>query len=278
MAVASSEVLHHIKIDTLLQLYNTCIISIILYGTEIWTESSYEALEQLQSRCLKRILKVPSSSPNTATIFETCNLPIQVLVDRRQLVYYQKLKSFPNCLAGKILAAQENSTLHLPHSWAHHIHKIMDKYGLVYVDGVSKERWKQIMRKPTQLYANYIVRDQASGLSKMTKLLGTKDHIKREDYVSSLPLYKTTLLFKARCRMLNFKNNFRGTNTDLSCDLCQADVEDDDHIFDTCPALDAVRNDLQITREELFQSDVTAERMAAIADFLCHVERVLRKL
>ena len=278
MAVASSEVLHHIKIDTLLQLYNTCIVQIILYCTEMWSETSYEALEQLQYRCLKRILRIPSSTPNPATIIETGNLPIQVLVDRRQLLYYHKLKSTPSSLAGKMLAIQENASGDLPHSWAHRIQGLLVKYGLIYQDDLIKERWKQIIRMPTYLYGNSLVFEQAGRLSKMSKLLVSKNSIKREQYISCLPLYKTTLIFKARCRMLNLKNNFRGSKVGLTCDLCKAALEDDDHIFNICPALEDIRTDLQITRNELFRNDISTERMSIIADFLCQVERMLRKL
>ena len=85
MAVASDEILHHIKLDTLTQLYNTCIVPIILYGSEVWTESNYAPLEQMQHKCLKRILKVPTSTPNAAKTMEFGNLPIQTLAHRRQV-------------------------------------------------------------------------------------------------------------------------------------------------------------------------------------------------
>ena len=77
--------------------------------------------------------------------------------------------------------------------------------------------------------------------------------------------------------MLNLKNNFRGSKVGLICDLCKAALEDDDHIFNNCPALEDIRTDLQVTRNELFRN-ISMERMSVIADFLCHVERMLRKL
>ena len=278
MAVASHEVLHHITLETLLQLYNTCIVQIILHGTEMWTESSYDSLEQLQTKCLKRLLKIPTSTPNPATVFEFGNLPIQILVERRQLGFYHKLKSSPNSLAGKILAIQEESLPERPHSWANHIHKVLNKYELVYVEGITKDGWKHLMRKPTNLHGNVVVTDQAGKLSKMSRLLGSKNQIRREEYITSLPLFKARLLFKARCRMLNLKNNFRSNSPDLLCELCHTELEDDDHLFDRCPVLEPERSTLQIRRDELFENDTPLERMSVIADFLIHVEKKLRKL
>ena len=68
LAVASDAVLQHMKAETLLQLYFSCILPIILYGTEIYPESAIEALEVLQYKCLKRLLKLPTSTPNAAIL------------------------------------------------------------------------------------------------------------------------------------------------------------------------------------------------------------------
>ena len=112
MAVASDEVLHHLRLDTLLQLYNTCIVHMILYGTEVWPENAIDGLEQLQHKCLKRIMRLPTSTPNSATLIETGTLPIRTLVHRKKMNFYHKLKNAPESLAGKVLAKQEVSTPH----------------------------------------------------------------------------------------------------------------------------------------------------------------------
>ena len=107
LAVASDEVLHHIKLDSLVQLYNSCLVPITLYGTEVWTDKSFEPLEQLQHKCLNRILNVPTSTPNAATTIEFGNLPMKTLVHRRQLSFYYHLRTHPDTLAGQILMKQE---------------------------------------------------------------------------------------------------------------------------------------------------------------------------
>ena len=279
MAVANNEVLYHIHLEALVQLYNMCMIPIILYGTEMWTDPTFDALEQLQTKCLKRLLRLPTSTPNPATLLEFGNLPMQTLVERRQLVYYRKLKSFPHCLAGKILALQEENLEDNPHSWGFHVHKLLDKYQLVYVDGISKDGWKHLIRNPTKSFGNTLVLQQAAALSKMTKLLEVKSQISQEPYITTLPVYKARLIFKARCRMLNLKNNFRGTNPVLACGICGTELEDDDHIFLRCPGLAELRNEKHIvTRDELFACGTSIERLSCIADFLVNVENKLRKL
>ena len=185
MAVANNEVLYHIHLEALFQLYQMCMIPIILYGTEIWSDSTYAALEQLQTKCLKRLLRLPTSTPNPATLIEFGNLPIETLVERRQLVFYQKLKTFPNCLAGKILQLQEENLDENPHSWGFRVNRLLEKYNLVYPDGITKDGWKNLIRKPTSLVGNTLVLQQASSLSKMSKLLEVKDKVHMEQYITS---------------------------------------------------------------------------------------------
>ena len=76
--------------------------------------------------------------------------------------------------------------------------------------------------------------------------------------------------------MLNFKDNFRTNKTDLTCELCHNNVEDDDHIFNTCTELDSIRGNIH--RNQLFENNTNAEQLHNIADFLIQVEKKLRKL
>ena len=150
MAVSSHEVLHLIRVDTLIQLFNTCILQIILYGTEIWAEKEIDELEQLQFKCIKRILKLPTSTPNMATIIELGCLPIRTLVHRRQLSYYHKLKSLPESLPGQILAKQEANNANEPHTWAYQIKNSLDKYNITFNSSTNKVTWKNQIKRPTR--------------------------------------------------------------------------------------------------------------------------------
>ena len=218
-------------------------------------DNAYGPLEQLQHKCLKRILKVPTSTPNPATTIEFGNLPIRSLVHRRQLSFYHKLKAHPETLAGQILMKQETSMAHLPHTWAHHIHQVLDEYNLTMDNDITKETWKNQVRKPTSQAGKAAILEEASHLSKLSTLTATKQTVQSEKYITELPQYKAALIFKARCRMLNFKNNFRNGKTDLSCELCKANTEDDGHIFNDCEELQSIRGDIRY--EELFSSDTT---------------------
>ena len=277
MAVASDEVLHHIRVDTLLQLYNTCIVPIILYGTEVWTHTRLDTLEQLQHKCLKRLMKLPTSTPNAATLIETGILPIKVLVHRKQLNFHHKLKNAPESLAGRVLNQQENAQPE-PVSWTTHIQETLSLYNLQANQELSNDQWKWTIRKPSQLVGSADVYSAATTLSKLSRLVESKPEMKREEYLAGLPHYHARLVFKARCRMLNFKNNFRNGKASILCELCEEETEDDDHVIDRCTALQALRSEGGYRRDELFDPRTTVGRLSELANFLVQIEKKLRKL
>ena len=277
MAVASDEILHHIRVDTLLQLYNACIVPIILYGTEVWTHTSLDVLEQLQHKCLKRLMKLPTSTPKAATLIETGILPIKILVHRKQMSFHHKLKNSPESLAGRVLEQQE-AAQPVSHSWSTHLQETLRRYNLQINEELSQEQWKSAIRKPSQIVGVEEVNEAATGLSKLARLVQSKRQMKREEYLSSLPHYHARLIFKARCRMLNLRNNFRNGKTSILCELCGEETEDDDHIIDRCSELQALRNAGGFSRDELFDPCTTVERLGELANFLVHVENTLRKL
>ena len=102
-------------------------------------------------------------------------------------------------------------------------------------------------------------------------LLVNKKEIHRELYITQLNSKAASLIFKARCRMLNLRNNFKSTGP-LSCEKCNAPIEDEKHIFSVCPALSDVRNKFNINAfSELFQQETSIERFVEISEFLTEV-------
>ncbi len=278
LSVASDAVLQHMKAETLLHLYSACILAIILYGTEIYPESGIEALEVLQNKCLKRLLKLPSSTPNAAILMETGNLPIRTLVHRRQLGYYHKLKSRPTTLVGQILVAQERSAPPLVYSWCHQMESLLKMYGTKFEENVTYNTWKEAIRKTTRMNGQESVLESAATLSKTSALSQVKSTIYKENYFSILPYSRAVLFFKARCRMLNFSNNFRGNSVASECGLCHKGIESDEHIFDECTELLSIRDSLRIRITNVFNEDTSAEGIIAISEFLATVQNRLRRL
>ena len=173
---------------------------------------------------------------------------------------------------------QQETAQPAPDSWSTHLQETLGRYNLHNNDELTNEQWKSEIRKPSQTVGIEEVNAAAAGLSKLARLVQSKPEMKREEYMSSLPHYHARLVFKARCRMLNLRNNFRNGKTSVLCELCGEETEDDDHIIDRCVELQTLRNEGGFSRDELFDPSTTVGRLGEFANFLVHVENKLRKL
>ena len=85
----------------------------------------------------------------------------------------------------------------------------------------SKAKWKKIVKSKISHQANQWYKTGSSKLSRLQEIHKRKKIIKREKYVTQFKRTEVSLLIKARSRMLNLKNNFKGQfKGDVSCPRC----------------------------------------------------------
>ena len=84
--------------QTLLNLYKSCIIPALIYGYETWipTTEDISKLIQMQLSAIRRILKIPTSTPLVSIYMETGELPIILECEKRQLTYLWVLLNSEN--------------------------------------------------------------------------------------------------------------------------------------------------------------------------------------
>ncbi len=73
MVIAGDPTLRGIQMETIWKLVETCIMPILSYGSELWdpNKKEYKMLENILNSIIKRILMVPTSTPNEALYIET---------------------------------------------------------------------------------------------------------------------------------------------------------------------------------------------------------------
>ena len=105
------------------KLVETCIIPIIAYGAESRTTTQKESqkIQTIVNNIIKRILKVPQSTPNDAITIETGILNIQTLTEVKQLNNHMRIHKMDQ--NRKIKQVWKNSK-----RWGQHIDKINKKY------------------------------------------------------------------------------------------------------------------------------------------------------
>ena len=101
--------------------------------------------------------------------------------------------------------------------------------------------------------------------SKMTYFLDNKENWqpgKRAQYMNELTRKQTSLIFKARCRMIKVKGNYKNGHPNLICRLCGEKEETQTHILEECPTMHP--NDTnKVSRHQLFNEDAGALRQTA---------------
>ena len=69
-------------------------------------------------------------------------------------------------------------------------------------------------------------------------MLTYKKVLKKETYVHILSKSEASMLFKARTRMLNLKNNYKNHyKEDLLRPRCHQETDNEQHLFGECPEL-----------------------------------------
>ena len=93
LTLAGNDEFHNIEMSTIWKLLDACIIPIITYGAEAWTPTKAEegALQKILDNIIKRILKIPTTTPSELTTAETGIWDIESQVMKTQIIYYHKI-------------------------------------------------------------------------------------------------------------------------------------------------------------------------------------------
>ncbi len=84
---------------------------------------------------------------------------------------------------------------------------------------------------------------------------------------------QTSIIFKARTKMLDIKNNFRNKYADLICRACGLKDETQEHVMNECQEIHK-NNSGTVSLEDIFQQDPkklakTLEKIIRIVTQLC---------
>ncbi len=85
-----------IPLDCQIELFQTCIEPILLYGCEIWGIYKFDILESFRLKCLKMITKAKASTPAYMIYGELGLLPLKLTIYKRILSYWGKLVTSPD--------------------------------------------------------------------------------------------------------------------------------------------------------------------------------------
>ena len=76
----------------------------------------------------------------------------------------------------------------------------------------------------------------------------------RKPYLKKLTRYQASIIFKARCRMIEVKSNYKGSYNDLTCRLCGQQEETQDHILTECTE-NKIEDQSKISIDDIFNDN-----------------------
>ena len=90
---STNSILSKVKMQTLLNLYKSCIIPVLIYGSETWIPTTEDKLKstQIPISAIRRILNI--STPLVSICLEAGELPIILEFEKHQLTYLWILRT-----------------------------------------------------------------------------------------------------------------------------------------------------------------------------------------
>ena len=79
-------------IRTKLKLFDTMVVPILLYGSEVWGVYDFKNVDKLHIRFCKNLLGVRQQTPNMAVYGELGRLPLSVIAKIRSIKFWLKIK------------------------------------------------------------------------------------------------------------------------------------------------------------------------------------------
>ena len=229
-----------IQMKTAWKLLETCIIPVITYASETWmpTKKEIKTLNKILDDIIKRILMTPISTPREALYLDTNLLDIERIIDKKKLNMYHRMKKNPTSLTDFVTQGIEKT------KWQKDVEETARKYNinLNRLTEMTTGKAKRHIRKTVQKKFREHLFENSEQKSKIEYLIKGYVPCEKAEYTNILNREQTSIIFKARCRMTEVKNNYRNRFNDITCRLCKEDNEDQEHIFEKCP--EVIKNNL----------------------------------
>ena len=240
--------------ETIWKVVEACIIPIITYGGEVWdmTQQNFKAANQILDRILKRILKVPMTTPREALYLETGLLDPESIIKKNRISMESRIKRGQNQQLKEIIKITNKG------SWAEENSKLKAELEIEDNDFMESEyHLKNVLSKNMKKHFIDKMKESSENKSKMQYYMEGKLEVTglRSKYINKLTRNQVSTIMKARTRMLKVKDNYKNGHSDLSCRLCGNSEETQMHILEKCQKLSQMTP--IITKDMIFSENVT---------------------
>ena len=259
-----------IMLETIWELFQTCIQPIITYGLEAWdiTQKELKEFEKVQEHLIKRILLTPIQTPTEAIYYETGLMSIKSLVQRNKVLMGERLKRNKIGIVDKVIRINGNN------SWHSKYENQCEKFRIPNQPR-KKSTIKYTLRKGMKRQFKEELDHTSRNKSKVKHMKNRTENydIMRKPYLNKMNRKQASLIFKARTRMIEVKHNFRNKYVNnMDCRKCFIHEETQDHILNECPVIH-YNDNLKIANGDIFKNNVKDLRITAEK-----IEKILKVL
>ena len=216
-----------------LKLYEASIVKAMLHGLESWgglKESEIQRFEMIQCKCLKILLRLPTSTSNIGILLETGCWPIQERIEYSQLMlFHNVINSNKSRLASSVI--QQQITHNMPNTITSKVRNISAQLQLdctvETLKNTKKSSFKKLIKKKLTEKIQRRLSEESTSHSKLRFI--DKDKFGRKAYLEKCHSSIAYQILKIRLNMENVKCNFKGQHINLLCDICKRKEETTEH-------------------------------------------------
>jgi hypothetical protein len=209
-------------IKTALKLYESHIIPIMLYGTEVTelTEKNYETIDKCQKTILGTIIGFRWCTPTRWTLTESGSLPAKIRVDIRKLGNWfkqtkeEKKKRKQNEIQGESLSIQDDNMKQRLNEWG--IERWIEGRKLT----PSKKAFKVEIAERTKIHTQTWLEKQHDDKEDKPVLLREEKHGPISPHITNLKQNLQSAIIDARADTMGFSNDERGSKTSWAGTRC----------------------------------------------------------
>ncbi len=242
-----------LEIDIMIKLFDTCVVPILLYGSEIWGYESVEILERVHTRFCKILLKCSKFVHNSMIYAELGRYPLYLEINRRMLNFWSRLllgsnRKFSSVMYRILWYLNDNERHVSP--WINHIQVLLQNTGFNFF-------WLS-QQVPNILYVGSVVKRllQDQFLQSWCEKIDTnpdfimyrifKNNLVQEKYLSILPEHLRQPLTEFRTGSYRIPVNNRRLElprNERKCSYCDRNVLGDEfHFLLECRTFENIRN------------------------------------
>ena len=240
--------------DIVLELFETCVVPVLLYGAEIWGWENLNDIDIFHRNFLRNLLKTFKFTPNCMLYGETGSFNMSTKIKTRMINFWLNLK-FGNpgkvsailCRLTSKLHTDKHDTFHF--KWVETVKSTLENTGFStiwenqYID-VTKFKSCFVQRCKDIFQQKWL--EEVSNNSQCTFYREVKDSFNMEDYLVNLESCHKYNLIKFRTRTHHLpitKQRFHDTSADITCPLCSSnEVGDESHYLFVCDFFKAQRD------------------------------------